>query len=159
MRKGWTIVIAVCLLLAVASVLSVTKLRTVSPDECSDVYRRYAGRDDVSAAYIANYRVSDSVTVAVTVLEAVTDSGWAAMCADFHIPVVPKEYEEFFYDDSSFSVGFLSDDMEKLGVDDSSNVEFVMAILFGLHKVSLFSVKNDEQAYAVLHEKLKENTL
>lgn len=159
MKRSWIITIAVCLLLAAVVAVAVLLPRTVPEAECSDVYRRYAGRDDVAAGYIRDYRINDTVSVDVTVLEAVTDSGWAAMCVDFHIPVVPKEYEEFFYDDSSFTVGYLSADMDGLGVDTHEEIEYVMAIFFKLHRIGLFRVRDDRHAFAVLHCKLKEKTI
>ena len=43
----------------------------------------------------------DTLTIGVTLLEATTDSGWAALQEDFGLPVIPKEYERYFCEDSN----------------------------------------------------------
>ena len=67
----------------------------------SEVYKRYSRVEGVRATYIKDFPLNDTLTVAVTLLEATTDSGWAVLQEDFNVPVVPKEYEELFCGDSN----------------------------------------------------------
>lgn len=60
--------------------------RTVPWDACSEVYRRYANTDGVQATYIQDYRVNDTLTVNVTLLQATDSAGWQQLIADFEIP-------------------------------------------------------------------------
>ena len=53
--------------------------RTLKPEECSVLYQRYADSPDICATYIKNYRVNDTLTLNATLLEALTDSGWAEL--------------------------------------------------------------------------------
>lgn len=94
MKRPWIITIAVCLLLAAVVAVAVLLPRTVPEAECSDVYRRYAGRDDVAAGYIRDYRINDTVSVDVTVLEAQNDTAWSSLLNDFGIPPMPQEIIE-----------------------------------------------------------------
>ena len=57
---------------------------TVPWEECSEVYRRYATTDGIRASYIKDYRVNDTITLNVTLLEATTDSAWNNLCKAFH---------------------------------------------------------------------------
>ncbi len=67
----------------------------------SEVYKRYSRVEGVRATYIKDFRVNDTLTIGVTLLEATTDSGWAALQEDFGLPVIPKEYERYFCEDSN----------------------------------------------------------
>ena len=67
----------------------------------SEVYKRYSRVEGVRATYVKDYRINDTLTIGVTLLEATTDSGWAVLQEDFNVPVVPKEYEELFCGDSN----------------------------------------------------------
>lgn len=54
--------------------------------EVSEIYSRYAKEEGIDAAFVKDYRVNDSVTVDVTVLEATTDSAWAVLKREYNIP-------------------------------------------------------------------------
>ena len=87
---SWPKVAALCLLI-VAGTLSV-KLwpRTVPYEQCSDIYKKYAGTDGIEAAFVKDYKVNDTVLIDATVLEATTDSAWAVLQKDFNVPIIPE---------------------------------------------------------------------
>ena len=87
---SWPKVAALCLLI-VAGTLSV-KLwpRTVPYEQCSDIYKKYAGTDGIKAAFVKDYKVNDTVLIDATVLEATTDSAWAVLQKDFNVPIIPE---------------------------------------------------------------------
>ena len=50
--------------------------RTVPLEECSGIYQRYHDNPHVVASFLKDFRVNDTVTVDVTLLEAKDDEGW-----------------------------------------------------------------------------------
>ena len=102
MKRTDILVIATCCVLAVVAGFTLKHCQRTLPErKCSQVYQRYAHVEGIQAAYVKDYRINDTLTVAVTLLEATTDSGWAALQEDFGLPVIPKEYERYFCEDSN----------------------------------------------------------
>ena len=102
MKRTDILVIATCCVLAVVAGFTLKHCQRTLPErKCGQVYQRYAHVEGIQAAYIKDYRINDTLTIAVTLLEATTDSGWAVLQEDFNVPVVPKEYEELFCGDSN----------------------------------------------------------
>lgn len=64
--------------------------RTVPFDQCSDLYKQYANVEGIDASFIKDYKVNDTLTLDVTLLEATTDSAWQALCADFALSDIVK---------------------------------------------------------------------
>ena len=75
--------------------------RTLPPERCSELYQRYYTSSDIRASFIKDKIINDTVTADVTVLEAISDTGWTILQRDFNIPIIPKEYEAIFYGDSN----------------------------------------------------------
>ena len=53
--------------------------------KCSEVYKQYSKVEGVRATYVKDYRVNDTLTVGVTLLEATDSAGWAYLMESFHI--------------------------------------------------------------------------
>ena len=68
--------------------------RTVPYSQCSEVYKRYCEVEGIRATYLKDYRLNDTVTVGVTLLEAETDSGWVQMLQKFKAPNDMVELEK-----------------------------------------------------------------
>ena len=85
----WCVIALLALVDATAICIWQHHKHTVPWDECSEVYRRYADTPGVNAAYIKDYQVNDTVTVSVTLLEAIEPAGWETLKNDFNI----KEFE------------------------------------------------------------------
>ncbi len=77
---SWTTVILLCLLLVAGAAVLVLTPRTVPFDECSPLYRQYAGHEDIEATFVKDYPVDDTTLVDVTLLHATTDSAWVELC-------------------------------------------------------------------------------
>ena len=101
MKKNNLICVVLFVTVVVAMLAWGYLARVVPYWQCSEVYKRYSRVEGVRATYMKDYRINDTLTVAVTLLEATTDSGWAVLQEDFNVPVVPKEYEELFCGDSN----------------------------------------------------------
>ena len=78
--------------LVVLGILALVKLfpRTVPLEECSPLYRQYAGHEDIEATFVKDYPVDDTTLVDVTLLRATTDSAWESLCHEF----VPYEFAD-----------------------------------------------------------------
>ena len=87
---SWTVVTLLCLLLAVGAAVIVLTPRTVPFDECSPLYRQYAGQEGIKASYVRDYPVDDTTLVDVTLLHATTDSAWVSLC----LKSLPYDYPE-----------------------------------------------------------------
>ena len=87
---SWTAVILLCLLLVAGAAVIVLTPRTVPFDECSPLYRQYAGHEDIEATFVKDYPVDDTTLVDVTLLHATTDSAWESLCHEF----VPYEFAD-----------------------------------------------------------------
>ena len=53
--------------------------------EVSEIYSRYAKEEGIDAAFVKDYRVNDTITVDVTLLEATDSAGWSMLKEDFGI--------------------------------------------------------------------------
>ena len=84
------------MLLAVAGVL-VYKYwpRTLPPEQCSEVYRRYCDRDDLKVAFVKDYRIGDSITVDVTTITAKDSAGWESLLREMNVSeiIISKQRE------------------------------------------------------------------
>lgn len=85
MKRRWLITLLLFIMVPVTAVLLHCWPRPVPLEECSEVYRRYADTDGVRATYIKDYRVNDTLTVDVTLLQATDSSGWNIMKESFGI--------------------------------------------------------------------------
>ena len=149
-------------LLVVAIVVVATMVARYLPDvvpywQCSEVYKKYSRVEGVRATYVKDYRVNDTLTVGVTLLEATEDSGWVTLQEDFGLPVIPKEYEKFFCADSNkVSLKFFPK-KEPLCLDGDTLLNDVLAISFYKHTIAYFEVKNRMQSDLFICKQFGEN--
>ena len=82
MKKKWIIIVVVTV--GIVGILAAFKywLRTVPLDECSPLYRQYAGHEGIEATFVKDYPVDDTTLVDVTLLHATTDSAWLKLCQE-----------------------------------------------------------------------------
>lgn len=88
MKKSWFITLLLGLSLTAGVVAAVCFPRGVPADECGAAYTAYAGRTGFKTSFIKDYRLGDSLTVDVTMIEAVNDSAWTILEKDFAIPPI-----------------------------------------------------------------------
>ena len=151
-KKAIIIVLIAMLLLGMLACLLWP--RVVPLEECSEVYRRYEGLEGIDAAYIKNYRVNDTLTLPVTLLEATTDSGWARLQKDFGVHEIPKEYEDLFYADSNkVSVKKYINPENPL---DTQSDDLVATSRYK-RAICYFEIQNEEQREIMLNKLIKDN--
>ena len=90
MKRSRILTLLLCLLLLGAGAAVILTPCTVHYDQCSDIYKKYAGTDGIEAAFVKDYKVNDTVLIDATVLEATTDSAWAVLQKDFNVPIIPE---------------------------------------------------------------------
>ena len=83
MKRTGLITLAACFAVLVMAVVVIRYPRTVPLDECSDVYKRYKDVEGVRATYIKDFRVNDTLTIGVTLLEATDSEGWERLLKAF----------------------------------------------------------------------------
>lgn len=94
MKKSWPITILFCLLIIGGGAAVILWPRTVPFEQCSEIYQKYANVEDVSASFIKDYKVNDTVYVDVTLLEATDSVGWATLKKDFDIPNPSPDFQQ-----------------------------------------------------------------
>ncbi len=85
MKRTNLITLLTCILIAVVAVVAIRYPRTVPYEQCSEVYKRYSSVEGVRATYVKDYRLNDTLTVAVTLLEATDSAGWEYLIKKFNI--------------------------------------------------------------------------
>ena len=71
--------------MAVAVAVGLKKMSNVVPvGQCSEVYKQYCDVEGVRATYIQDFRVNDTLTVGVTLLEATDSAGWGYLLEAFN---------------------------------------------------------------------------
>ena len=107
----------------------------------------------IAASYIHNYPVNDTLTLDVTLLEATTDSGWAALVQDFEM------------DELSPLLQMLIDRGENLVFSklipksnpSASAENDVLAYSYTTRTVSIFHIANDGEKHAVLYHNIEKS--
>ncbi len=140
--------------LAVLGVALAVRLwpRTVPFDQCSDLYKQYANVEGIDATFIKDYKVNDTLTLDVTLLEATTDSGWQALCADFAIIDIVEAIEQA-NPHIVFSRQVSRYDYSKVVLGDAPDAE-ILAISCDSRTFAVFHTRNEAEMHAVLYHNL-----
>ena len=153
---SWPATLTICLLI-VLGVLAV-KLwpRTVPFEQCSEVYKKYAGADGVDASFLKDFRVNDSVAVDVVLLEARTDSAWGMLLQDFNITPPPQEVTEIMGDDC-IDIWAAPKKDYSLPMDSILLNNDLIAMSWTDRRISVFSIETMQQLHSVIHNQIKES--
>ena len=104
MKRYWTIaLVAVAVFLVVVGVWKMWR-RTVPLEECSGIYQHYHDNPHIAATFLKDFRVNDTVTVDVTLLEAKDDEGWEEMREKINIKPIPQEVYEILGEEAEEDV-------------------------------------------------------
>lgn len=157
MKRSWLITILVCLLLLAGGWIVVSLPNVVPKDNCSDLYRQYAGAEGIKATFVKDYRVNDSLTLDVTILEARDSAGWAGLLKDFDITPLPQEALEFLGLDTNAVTFWKVHKTDFTPVDDPLCTDFYLIVLQECRRtITLFSIENAAQSRAVFTRELTE---
>ena len=158
MKRLWPITILLCLLLAAGCIILVRCPRTVPDDQCSEVYRRYKDSDNLSVAFVKDYRIGDSITVDVTTITATDSASWEQLLREMNMPdfFIRQYYEKTRQGHPG--LGFYNcphNQPEKSCEIDAKDIDLVF-IFFNEMTFYIFDVQNKEQAHLIKHYKMKE---
>ena len=131
--------------------------RTVPWEKCSEVYKKYSRVEGVRATYVKDYRVNDTLTVGVTLLEATDSAGWERLKEDFGLTVIPKELEEKYSSDSNKVLVKKYPKRESLYSGGDTLADDIVAISYYKHSIIHFIVECDEQKEIIMHKQYDEN--
>ena len=136
--------------------------RTVPYWQCSEVYKRYKDVEGVRATYVKDYRVNDTLTFGVTLLEATTDSGWAKLVSKFNVPMEMVELAKSNPDIDIWVGQALKDrpevlcDVSELNEEEAQELE-IMTISMQMHTICIFHTCNKQEMDAIFYEKIPAN--
>ena len=146
---SWTAVILLCLLLVAGAAVIVLTPRTVPFDECSPLYRQYAGHEDIEATFVKDYPVDDTTLVDVTLLHATTDSAWESLCHEF----VPYEFADsnkyinnLIHDTTSVTFRAVSEDDPHQKTKPDTTCDYNLLVISAKVKsVGIFQIETKSQ--------------
>ena len=162
MKRTGLITLAACFAVLVMAVVVIRYPRTVPLEECSDVYKRYKDVEGVRATYVKDYRVNDTLTVGVTLLEATTDSGWAKLVSKFNVPMEMVELAKSNPDIDIWVGQALKDrpevlcDVSELNEEEAQELE-IITISMQMHTICIFHTCNKQEMDAIFYAKIPAN--
>ena len=159
MKKNKLICVVLFVTVVVAMLAWGYLARVVPYWQCSEVYKRYSRVEGVRATYMKDYRINDTLTIGVTLLEATTDSGWAMLQEDFGLPVIPKEYEERFVGDSNKVSTKIVPKESPLVDGEDSLVHDIIAISRYKHIIAHFELQSKMQESSLLDKLINDNMI
>ena len=151
-KKGYIVMSIVVVLLCV--VLCRLWPRTVLPTKCSEVYRRYSEVEGIRASYLKDYRVNDTVTVGVTLLEAETDSGWVRLQEDFAIEPLPPEVLAIL-DSNGVNMWKASMSDYSVSAEKDALEYYFIAMQYCRRRLSVFEIGSREQYEAIVNYQVR----
>ena len=114
--------------------------------------------EDVSASFIKDYKVNDTVYVDVTLLEATDSVGWVTLKKDFDIPNPSPNFQQRI--DSGKNMIGVKIIPKSIAVDTTSK-EYpnnLLAISYLNHTLTIFHIKNDVEKHAVKYHNFDKST-
>ena len=157
MKKKWIIIVVVTV--GIVGILAAFKywLRTVPLDECSPLYRQYAGHEGIEASYVRDYPIDDTTLVDVTLLHATTDSAWESLCHDFILPEFPDMVIEKIIHGHSVTQWTASKDNPQIVATPTSTIDYdLVAIAPQVEIIYIFHPENESQTDAIITKLITE---
>ena len=157
MKRYWLITLVLCVV-GITTVLAVRYWpRIVHPGEPSGLYLRYKDNPHISAAFIKDFRVNDSLTLDVTILEARDSVGWDQLRIDFKRPILPPEIEKYINKHNSFAIKQVRSDDPGKGMDKENLANNDFLVIKNLERTFyLFHTDNEYKKVQIMARFTKE---
>lgn len=150
-RLVWMLVVALCL---AAAGLALWLPRYAAAQRVSDLYRRYEHNPHLTVAYLEDFPVNDTLTVAVTTIRALDAAGWDTLKGNFNIVDYPPELLPFI-DTMAIEYFYAAKDDYSRGMDSVRlNNDFVAVSRFK-KEVTVFEIKEEKQIMSILSYNIK----
>ena len=124
--------------------------RTVPLEECSEIYRAYKDTPGVDVTFIRDFRVDDTVSVDVTLLQATEQDAWERMVAEMELAEDTRAKIELSRGKKTIIVGFCPKGyLTRLPNPDVLNDDF-MAVDWWEQTVAVFHITDPKQITAII---------
>lgn len=162
MIRRWLITLGLLVMVPALTSFVLLHPRPLSPEECGELYQRYADNPDIRATYVKNYHINDTLTLSATLLEAVTDTGWIMLQNDFCFTPYPPEVLEIFEASGTDKSKIVEMKVVLHGTScgsmDSVNKENndVVCIYHFNHYIVVINIKSDEHVDAIFYKHMNQ---
>ncbi len=131
--------------------------RSIPAAEASDLYRRYEHSEHISATFIKDFPIDDTLCVDVTLLQATDSAGWETLLSLFGIKDAPQRLNDMYAEGRDIvTLSLTPRDHPDLPMDKSNLLNNnVVATSRVHHTISIFETKTEQEIDAVLHSKYK----
>lgn len=160
MKRSWLITIFICLLLLGGGGAVLFLPQVVPFDQCSDVYKKYAGMDGVDATFIRDYKVNDTVFVDATYLKAKDTASWNFIAKELGVPpppVIPDEYKSLFQQSNSFGYFVVKDKSDTI-IQFYTSPKNICTFSRDKMIICIFHTCNERQIDAILDKNIDKIT-
>lgn len=155
--KKWIVIVVGILTSAMGcAAMYRTYSHRVVESDLSEVYLHYRDLDNLRASFVKGYRINDTLSLNVTLLEAKDDSAWLMIKNDFDVPIISEEYRDFFDNSNPFSIWFAPKNNYKLPMDPVMENNDVVVVSYNAKTISIFHVTSKKQYVAIFKKKMKE---
>lgn len=127
--------------------------RPLPASECSEAYRRYAGREGLDASFLKDYPVNDSVAVDVTLIRATDSASWYNLLGDFHVSQELLDLRETIHF-VQFRIPYVSlrgdfPETKPTNADSADFEPMVVVARFDRHEICIFQANNQLEYHGV----------
>ena len=156
MKKHNVIFIILCVVAVLVAVLVKRCPRTVPYEQCSEVYKRYSRVEGVRATYVKDYRINDTLTIGVTLLEATDSAGWKYLLQKFNISQeMQTVFEQVDFGVMSWNSPKDNPEVRATTVGECRDVSLtdkdieICACSFRERKICVFHTQSEEEILAI----------
>lgn len=156
MRKFLLSTLLVCLLAVGGAVLVKRCPRTVPLEECSELYRRYAGAEGLEVSFVQGYRLNDSVRVDVTLLQATDSAAWSILQDSLGYARLAPEDREYLMKHKGIRMklipkGYLDNPMDSVFLNND------LVAIDGTNRViGIFNLTDSNQYNAIIRKNIRD---
>ena len=155
MKRTTTIVLSLIAFLLVLASLAVSVKRHAN---VSEVYRRYKDRDNLSVAFVKDYRIGDSIIVDVTTIEAKDSASWEQLLREMNMNeiIIRKLSNMRQKGIRGFHMYYCEKNHPDIRVipDEKTDCSFVVSSPAD-RALYVFDIEHEEQSQAIIYEKIK----
>ena len=156
MKKHNVIFIILCVVAVLVAVLVKRCPRTVPYEQCSEVYKRYSHVEGVRATYVKDYRINDTLTIGVTLLEATDSAGWKYLLQKFNISQeMQTVFEQVDFGVMSWNSPKDNPEVKAATIGECRDVSLtdkdieICACSFRERKICVFHTQSEEEILAI----------
>lgn len=118
----------------------------------SELYTKYAGKEGLDVAFVKDYRINDSVSADVTMLEANDTATWNKLLIDFNLHI-PDEALPFI-DTNTVLLKYAPHDNYTAPMDSVILNNDIIVYAYLKRTILVFKIDNKKQIDAILHKQI-----